>query len=88
MAVYGEDEIIYPIDDKNQEVYNAISSLKNQNYVESAEDTEEFLRKYTLNRPEKASKELNSYYCAICGVSCILINAKLDKLPMRRTDGA
>ena len=88
MAVYGEDEIIYPIDDKNQTVYIPVSSLKNQNYQGEAEDTEEFLKKFTLNRQEKPSKELVSYYCAVCGRNVLLLNAKLHRLPVRRTDGA
>lgn len=88
MAVYGEDEIIYPIDDKNQTVYIPVSSLKNQNYQAEVEDTEEFLNKFILNRPQKSSKELISYYCAVCGRNVLLLNAKLHRLPTRRTDGS
>ena len=86
-AVFGDDEVPYPIDDKNQEVYNPISSLINQNYQEEAQDNDEFLRQHTLNRPEKISKELSIYCCAICGRNTILCNAKLEKLATRRTDG-
>ena len=88
MAVYGEDEILYPIDDKNQEVYHAVSSLKNKVYNDETENTEEFLKKYTVNRADKPGKEVISYYCAICGRSVMLTNAKVQKLPPRQTDGA
>jgi len=86
MAVYGEDEIPYPIDDKNQEVYTRISNLVNHNRYDEANDTEEFLQKYTSTKREKLSKDLNIYCCAICGRNCILVNARMERLPTRRTD--
>ena len=88
MAVYGDDEILYPIDDKNQEVYLPVSSLINQNYYEDPDETEEFLKKHTLNKQERVNKELILYCCAICGSNVLIVNAKLEKLPTRRTDGA
>ena len=87
MAVYGDDEILYPIDDKNQEVYLPISSLINQNYVDEPDDNEDFLRKHTLNKEDRPSKELRLYCCAVCGSNAIIINSKLERLPTRRTDG-
>jgi hypothetical protein len=88
MAIYGDDEILYPIDDKNQEVYIPISSLKNQNFMDQSDDDEEFLQKYTLNRKEKVKKDLICYYCTICGRNIIVINARLEKLPTRLTDSS
>jgi hypothetical protein len=88
MAIYGDDDMIFPIDDKNQEVYNAISSLKNQNYAETTEEADEFLKKHTLHRNDRSKKDLNPYYCAICGINVLLMNSKLEKMPSRVTDGA
>ena len=83
MAVYGEDEILYPIDDTNQEVYHPVSSLLAAQYGEQQDETEDFLKKHTLNRAETVRKDLSCYYCAVCGRLALLVNAKLEKLPVR-----
>lgn len=88
MAMYGDDEILYPIDDSNQEVYISMSSLKNQNFRNESDDDEQFLQKNMLDRPDNQSKNLNTYYCAICGRNCVIVNSKLEKLPTRLTDGS
>ena len=88
MAMYGDDEILYPIDDSNQKVYIPMSSLKNQNYNHESDDDEEFLQSNTLNRSKKIRRDLITYYCAICGRNSMVINAKLEKLPTRLTDGS
>ena len=88
MAMYGDDEILYPIDDSNQEVYIPMSSLQNHNYKNESDDDEAFLAKNTMDRGLKKKKDLVIYYCTICGRNSIVINAKLEKLPTRMTDGS
>ena len=86
--MYGDDEILYPIDDSNQEVYIPMSSLKNQDYRNESDDDEAFLEKNTLNHNKRMRKDLKTYYCTICGRGAVVINAKLEKLPTRLTDGS
>ena len=87
MAMYGDDEILYPIDDENMEVYLPFSSLTNQNYKGDSDDDEKFLAENLVISEKENKSDLKSYYCAICGQTCLVINTKLEKLPVRLTDG-
>lgn len=86
--MYGDDEILYPIDDQNMEVYISMSSLKNQNYQNESDEDEAFIKEYTLDVDQQAKKDLMTYYCTICGRNSLVVNAKLEKLPTRLTDGS
>jgi len=88
MAMYGDDEILYPIDDENMEVYVPFSSLNKNNYQNDSDD-EKFFEKNMFDIDEtERNKNLINYYCAICGRVSIIIDAKLERLPVRHTDGS
>jgi len=86
--MYGDDEVLYPIEDQNMEVYVSISSLKNKNFQVDSEENEEFIKEYTLDTDMQNKKNLVSYYCTICGRTNLVVNAQLEKLPSRVTDNS
>eukprot|EP01017_Pseudomicrothorax_dubius_P023641 TRINITY_DN25219_c0_g1_i2.p1 TRINITY_DN25219_c0_g1~~TRINITY_DN25219_c0_g1_i2.p1 ORF type:complete len:186 (+),score=24.98 TRINITY_DN25219_c0_g1_i2:63-620(+) len=52
---------------------------------------EELMMLYKANRPSEINmvgETLNSYYCALCGALCLVIDKSLEMLPIRKTDYA
>ena len=84
--MYGDDDILFPVDDSNQEEYVPISSFqRHKNQLDQYKD-DQYLKKYGIKKEKKERNDLFYYYCTICGRSAIIYDEKLEELPIRKLD--
>ena len=87
--IYGDDEVLFPVYDSNQEEYIPVSSFnQNKSKADFKEEDQALWEKYGVKKEAKKNNELYYYYCTICGRTIIIYDTKLEDINVRKLDGS
>lgn len=84
--MYGDDDVLFPVDDSNQEEYIPVSSFNHLKWKIEGEKDVELFEKHDVKRDARKKNDLFYYYCTICGRSCLIYDEKLEESHVRKLD--
>lgn len=87
--IYGDDEVLFPVYDSNQEEYVPVSSFtQNKSRADFKEEDQALWDKYGVKKESRKNNELYYYYCTICGRTIVIYDTKLEEMNVRKLDGS